>query len=106
MAQARGQAGEIVAAAQERAAASLRDASRRADVIRMETRQQLAAVGQAEAAAAVASAHREARNLGEQARQRTPTLASQAVRLVRALADRPPGPAGGRPGQGDPGGPA
>jgi vacuolar-type H+-ATPase subunit H len=95
VAQARRDAGQIVAAARAEATGRLADADQRARAARDEAVGEVLAGARAEAAAAVADAARQASQERELAGQRLPALVSRAVGLVRDL---------GSPGQGVPGG--
>ena len=97
VAQARHDAGQIIAAARDEAAAGLADADQRARSARDEVMREILAVARAEAAAAVAEAARQASQERELAGQRIPVLAATAVGLVREL-DRQAGTARGPAG--------
>jgi vacuolar-type H+-ATPase subunit H len=100
VARARHDAGLIIAAARDGAAAHLADADQRARSARDEVMREILAVARAEAAAAAADAARQASRERELAGQRIPALVAQAVGMVRELgspgrdlpADRPGGP--------------
>lgn len=99
VAQARHDAGQIIAAAREEAAAHLADADQRARSGRDEVMWEILAGARAEAAAAVADAGRQASRERELAGQRIPALVATAVGLVRELGspgqDLPAGQSGG-----------
>lgn len=100
VAQARHDAGQIIAAARDEAAADLADADQRARSARDEVMREILDGARAEAAAAVAEAARQASWERELAGQRIPALVATAVGLVRELgspgrdlpADRAGGP--------------
>ena len=105
VAQARRDAGHIVAAARDEAAGRLADADQRARAARDEAVREVLAGARAEAAAAVADAARQASQERELGAQRLPALVSRAVGLVRELGSPGPGlPAAGAAPQGTPGG--
>jgi vacuolar-type H+-ATPase subunit H len=101
VARARHDAGQIIAAARDEAAAQLADGDQRARSARDEVMRAVLAGARAEAAAAVADAARQASRERGLAGQRIPALVSRAVGLVRELgtpgrdlpADRPGTPA-------------
>jgi vacuolar-type H+-ATPase subunit H len=91
VAQARRDAGQIVAAARDEAAGRRADADQRARAARDEAVREALAGARAEAAAAVADAARQASQERELAGQRLPALVSRAVGLVRELGSPGPG---------------
>jgi predicted component of type VI protein secretion system len=84
-------AGQIIAAAHDEAAAQLAASAQRARAVRNEAAREVLAAAQAEAAATVASAARRASQARERAEPYVPALVSKAVELVRDLgsASRP-----------------
>jgi len=99
VARARHDAGQLIAAARDDAAANLADADQRARSARDEVTREILTVARAEVATAVADAARQASRERELAGQRIPALTDRAVGMVRELGspgrDRPAGQPGG-----------
>jgi vacuolar-type H+-ATPase subunit H len=85
VARARRDAGQMIAAARDEAAAEFADADQRARSARNEVMREIVAGARAEADAAVAEAARQASRERELAGERIPALADRAVGLVREL---------------------
>lgn len=97
VAQACRDAGQIVAAAREEAAAVTADADRRARAARDEAAREVLAAARAEAAGIAARAGQQASRVRDRAGERIPALASKAVGLARGLQTEPATSAAGRP---------
>jgi len=97
VAQARWDAGRIVAAAREEAAAVTADADRRARTARDEAAREVLAAARAEAVGIAARAGQQVSRVRDRAGERIPALASKAVGLARGLQTEPTASAAGRP---------